>query len=211
MTRRRPLALDSLNWWPLTEVHAWLTRRLGNRHFAASDLTEELKADRVRCLARQMPPFEPSKKLWPAKFWNTYELTSWPDGLQITPRRDSELSPTKKVGRSIQRLIVPMKGVTLYGWGPDLKKTWPGLEESFAPFAKPPVVATKPAESLKEPGHPEEYVWAEIDRRARAIKRRIPAITRSQLIEKIQGELEEQGEKVPGTSTFYAHFKKNPY
>jgi hypothetical protein len=207
MTRRRAPPLDSPNWWPLTEVHAWLTRRLGNRHFAASDLTDVLKADSACCLLRR---FQRPKKLLPVAFWNTYELTSWSDGLQITRRRESGIAPANKIRRYVPRLVLPMKGVTLYGWGPDLKKTWPELEETFAPSAGRPRATTKVAKSLKEPGHPEDYDWSKIYRRARAIKRLIPAILPSKLIEKIQGELIGQGEKAPGTSTFYARFKKFP-
>jgi hypothetical protein len=211
MTRRRAPPLDSPNWWPLAELHAWLTRRIGNRHFAASDLTDVLKADRVRCLARQTPPLQPPKKLWPAAFWNTYELTSWSDGLKITPRRESGIGRARKVGRGfIERQVLPMKGVTLYGWGPDLKKTWPELEESFAPFTRPPAVAPTAAESLGKPGHPVVHDWAKIRRLARRIADQIPGIERAELFMEIQQRLSDQGIEPPGNSALYEYFNDFP-
>jgi hypothetical protein len=103
-----------------------------------------------------------------------------------------------------------MKGVTLYGWRPDLKKIWPELEEIFAPRAAAPAATAEPVKVFTGPGHPKDYDWAKIEQRTRAIKWQFPAMSYLKVFGKIQGEFAARDETPPAISTFYAYFKRHP-
>jgi hypothetical protein len=91
VSKRKPLPLDDeLRWWPMTAAHGELTRRSGNRHLAASDLADKMKANLLPCMRRRVKfatssraSTEADRELVPHSFWDTHVLDSWSDALRM--------------------------------------------------------------------------------------------------------------------------------
>jgi hypothetical protein len=113
------MLLDDPRWLPIAAEHKLLAERHGDPHLAALELNQALTDNKVRCLGR----FSASGKreLVPSPFWADYELSHWSDGLKVTPRR--------RRGEKGRRIIIPLRGVVLYVWKPDVDKLWRRAEQ----------------------------------------------------------------------------------
>jgi hypothetical protein len=113
------LPLDSPNWWPMAAAHAERCKPAGSRTFAARDLTEALRKERIRSMLRRYrtapaiwghgPP-PPEQTLLSKVYWRDHQLESWGDRLVVVP------SPRRRGSLNF------VGGCEFYVWLPDYKK-----------------------------------------------------------------------------------------
>jgi hypothetical protein len=108
------LPIDDPRWRPIATEHKLLAERDGDPHLAALELNQALTANKVRCMERFI--VSGKRELVPSTFWADYEPSHWSDGLKVTPRR--------RRGEKARRIIIPLRGVILYIWKPDVDKLW---------------------------------------------------------------------------------------
>jgi hypothetical protein len=202
--RRAKLALDDPRWWPLTDVHAELTRRTGSRSLAADDLTDAMrrKPDPVRYMRRRLRPGTDSdRELGLPAFWDTYRIDSWSDALLIVPR--VQAGP----------VVASLRGWVFYVWRPDFEQRWPSVEPSDAPTTMLRATPSEPraADPLTPPAprrrggvlkHEWHAICAEIARRCINPKTGRVQVPKSEnkLAEDMLTWLAESGKNCPATS-----------
>jgi hypothetical protein len=150
MSRRKPLPLESPNWWPIKDALKHHTQqRTGSVLIAREDFNQRLKAGEFRSLLRRAGGH---RELLAASAWDDFHI---PLGIPVVPpdREPFLLLPPWIV--SSRKLGKPPRYHWFYVWLPDYKNIFGDLPAKSSSFAQLQEVPEKR-------GRKASHAWPEI-------------------------------------------------
>ena len=187
---KRKLPFDSPNWWPIREALEHRCQQTGSDMDAGNDFNRELKAGRLRALARR----DSRRELLAASAWDDFYVSTL---LSLRPMQSRmEVFSHSHKGK-------PPPGHWFYVWKLDYERIFGAVPAPSGPVAPSSAAVRAPSEepaSKGKGGRPVKHQWNALTLVASRYFRHDPKLTRSAVVRKLEGWCDTNKKPMPAPS-----------